>query len=350
VSPSLRLAYQPRDEFHAALTYSPELDFFHSASTENFTAHRVQLALAGTSAQTQWELSENFLAIDGSELGPSFYGPGGAPAGGGPQIRDRRAALVERGQIRLSQNLNGWFIRPVLNGYYHDFQTLQRSTPGYQNYVDRSDWNGGADAGRQLTEAFSIMAGYRYGQQTQAKLLNFPEHYDSEYQRALLGIEGKLWSRLSLSICAGPEFRRYTGTVAAGFGDRTVLCPFVDSTVTLSPTKRDTLTVSAKVFEQPGFSGRSSYVDSTYEAIWRHKLVEKLTLGAGLRAYNTDFLKPTARNDWIVTPNVVASYAFNRHLSGELSYLYNDAFSLVPNTQGREYTRSMGSLGVKYTF
>ena len=138
--------------------------------------------------------------------------------------------------------------------------------------------------------------------------------------------------------------------MAPGFEDRNVVCPFVDSAVTASLTKSDTFSLSAKVFEQPGFSGRSTYVDSTYEATWRHKFGEKLTLGAGLRAYNTDFRKPVERNDWIVTPNIVASYAFNRHLNSEVSYLYDDAFSLVTNTQGREYTRSMASLGVKYTF
>ena len=83
---------------------------------------------------------------------------------------------------------------------------------------------------------------------------------------------------------------------------------------------------------------------------WRHKLGPKLTVGAGLRAYNTDFLKPVVRNDWIVTPSVVASYAVNRHLSGEISYLYDDAFSLVPNTSGREYTRNAVAVGVKYSF
>jgi hypothetical protein len=242
-----------------------------------------------------------------------------------------------------------WFVRPVLNGYYHDFHTIQRATPGYQNYVDRSDWNAGLDIGRALAEKFWLTFGYHYGQQTEATLLAFPEHYDCAYNRALVGLEGKPCSGLLLGISVGPEFRRYANSVGSGFNDRNEIYPYVDSTVTATLSKCDALTLSAKVFEQPGFSGRSTYVDSTYAAVWRHKLGDKFTVGVGLRAYNTDFLKPVDRNDWIVTPSLVASYAFNHHFSGELSYLFDDAFSLVPNTQGREYTRNLVALGLKFS-
>jgi hypothetical protein len=350
VLPSVSVSYQPADSFHASLSYAAEINFFHSFSTEDFTLHRVLLGLDGTVNKTKWELSENFVAIDGSDIGPSFFGPGGAPAAGAPQIRDRHAAMVERGQIRVTQSFAPWFVRPVLTGYYHDFETVQRTTPGYQNYVDRSEWNAGADLGRAITENFSFLAGYRYGQQAQARLLEFPEHYDSAYQRALFGLEGKPWPWLSLNVSAGPEFRRYGNGVAAGFVQKNETYPFVEAALNLLPTTRDTLMLSAKSFEQPGFSGRSAYLDSTYEMTWRHKLGQKLTVGAGLRAYNTDFLKPVVRNDWIVTPSVVASYAVNRHLSGEISYLYDDAFSLVPNTSGREYTRNAVAVGAKYSF
>ena len=155
---------------------------------------------------------------------------------------------------------------------------------------------------------------------------------------------------MGFSLCAGPEFRHYGSSVARGFINLDEVIPFVDSTMKFLIGTRDTATISAKVFEQPGFSGRSAYVDSTYETTWRHKFTQRLTIGAGLRAYNTDFLKPTARNDWIITPSVVGSYTFNRHLVVEASWLFDHAFSLVPNTDGREYTRNAVSLGAKYSF
>lgn len=348
--PSMSIGYTRGAEFQGTLSYAPELAFFHGQPGEDFNAHRVQLTLDGTASATKWELNENFLAIDGSEVGPSFYGPGGAPAAGAPQIRDRHAAMVERGQVRVTQTLDTWFLRPVVSGYYHDFQTLQRLTPGYQNYVDRSDWNAGADLGRDAFGNTKISLGYRYGQQTQARLLSFPEQYASAYHRLLLGIEGQLATWLGVSISVGPELRHYDNSVAAGFGERDEVIPFVDSTVTLNTGAMDTVSVSCKIFEQPGFSGRSTYLDRTFETIWRHKCNQHLTVGTGLRAYNTDFLKPTMRNDWILTPNVVVSYALNTHASTEASWLLDDAFSLVPNTQGREYTRNAVTLGIKYVF
>jgi hypothetical protein len=347
VLPTAGLAYRPADTFNANLNYAPEINYFHSAHSEDFTLHRVLMGLDGTAGKTRWEVSENFVAIDGSNLSPSYFGPGGAPAAGGPQIRDRRDALVQRGQFRLTQTLEQWFVRPVISGYFHDFQTAQRTTAGYENFVDRSDWNAGADVGRTVGENVRLALGYRYGEQTQDKLFDHPEQYNNTYHRVLAGVEGQPWPWLTLAISVGPEFRRYASSVAEGF-DRNETYPYADSTLTIMPTKADAVALSVKSFEQPGFCGRSTYVDSTYELNWRHKLGGKLTVGVGLRAYNTDFLKPTERNDWIVSPSLLAAYAFNRHFSGEVSYLFDDAFSLMPNTQGREYTRNLVALGLKY--
>src|SRR5579872_2452114 len=287
VLPAVGLAYKPVAAFNATLNYSPEFNFYHSDSGEDYALHRIVLGLNGTVDKTKWELSNNFVAIDGSDLGPSYFGPGGAPAGGGPQIRDRRAALIERGQFRVTETLGAWFVRPVVSGYYHDFETIRKIAPGYQNFANRSDLNAGADLAYAITKDVWLFVGYRFGEQTQAKLLTYPEHYDSTYNRGLIGLEGKPWSWLSVALSVGPEFRRYGSSVPASF-DRNETYPYVDSTATITPTKADTVSLSAKRFEQPGFAGRSTYVDATYEMVWRHKIGDKLTLGLGLRAYNTD--------------------------------------------------------------
>ena len=206
------------------------------------------------------------------------------------QIRDRRAAMLERGQVRLTQHFQSWFLRPVLSGYYQDFQTIQRITPGYQNYVDRSDWNAGADLGRDISQTSRLSVGYRYGQQTQARLLDFPEHYDNDYHRVLFGFEAEPAPWLGLSLCAGPEFRNYGSSVARGFINLDEVIPFVDSTMKFLIGTRDTATISAKVFEQPGFSGRSAYMDSTYETTWRTSSLKGSRLGPGCARTTPIFL------------------------------------------------------------
>jgi hypothetical protein len=352
VIPNLGLSYKPAGVFNASLTYAPEVNFFEADSGENFTLHRVGMSLGGKMADSSWEVTESFIAIDGSDLGPTYLQPGGAPAAGGPAVRDRRDALIERGQFRFTQGFGKWFVRPVVTGYYHDFQTKQKTTPGYQNFVDRSDLNGGADIGYLVAKDTSATVGYRYGVQDQSQLfpdIN-PTYYDNHYQRVLFGLEGKPCDWLKLNLSMGPEFRHYTGIVASGF-DRDRINFYVDSSLTITPVKGDTVTLSVKSFEQPGFTGRSTYTDSTYDLTWRHKLTDALTIGAGFRGYNTDFVRPTAsRNDWILTTSALVSYAFNQHLSAEASYLYDSATSEVPNTPGREYTRNFFALGVRYIF
>ncbi len=352
VMPSVGIAYKSSDAFVASLSYTPEVNVFHSEPEEDFSLHRVLLNLTGKSGQTAWEIANTFVAIDGSDIAPTYSGPGGSPATGGVAVRDRRDAMVERGQFKLTHTMGDWFLRPVVAGYLHDFQMVQKNAAGYQNYADRDDLNGGLDAGRSVGKATWLVAGYRYGAQQQAQVFPAinPVHYDSTYHRALFGLEGQPWNWLKFALSLGPEFRRYGGVVAPGFADVDETYLYVDSSLTLTPTKADTITLSAKRFEQPGMGGRSAYVDGTYDLAIRHKLSEKFTVGCGVRGYNTDFLEPVLRQDWIVSANGLVSYTFNKNLNAEVSYAYESGMSDVPDTSGREYTRSLFALGVKYVF
>ena len=67
-------------------------------------------------------------------------------------------------------------------------------------------------------------------------------------------------------------------------------------------------------------------------------------------ALGGDWLHPVKREDWIYTPSASVSCAVNKHTSCDLSYSYDWAESEIPNTSGREFTRHLVSLAVKYTF
>ena len=56
------------------------------------------------------------------------------------------------------------------------------------------------------------------------------------------------------------------------------------------------------------------------------------------------------RDDWIFTPSLALAYKPSAHWSVDLAYSYDRADSLVPNQAGREFTRNLVSLGLKYTF
>lgn len=346
--PQLVVGWNPAAAFNAGLTYSPEAAWFHSESSEDYVLNRGVLTLSGKLDQTGYDWTTTVVSIDGDSLSPTWTGLGGAPAAGGPAVRDRRDAAVYRSSLRVTQNFGPWFVRPAGTLYVHDFQTEHRATAGYQNYVDRSEFTGGLDSGRRF-KALSVWAGYRYGVQNQAQLFQFPEEYDNTFHRVLFGVEGAPVSWLKLNLTLGPEFRHYGDKVPAGF-DRDRVLLFVDSSFTLLPTKEDTLALSIKQFQQPGFGGRSAYTDLTYDLTWRHKFNAAWTAGAGGRAYNTDFLAPVSRDDWVFSGNVFANWNLTRQFSAELSYSYESGESQISNTSGRDYARHLVALGAKYLF
>lgn len=348
--PQLGLAWQPDPAFGANFSYLPEMVYFHSEHSEDYLLHRATISMGGKLQNTKYESKTSIVLIDGSSVGPTWTGAGGAPAAGGPAVRDRRDATIYRSSFAVTQELGKWFVRPSFSFYLHDFQTDHRATPGYQNYVDRSEIVGGSDLGTPLNKEFSVWAGYRYGIQDQAQLLLFPEEYDCTFHRALLGVDGQLFKWCKIGVTIGPEFRRYGDKVPAAFGDRRETILYVDAMATATPTKTDTITLLLKRFEQPGFSGRSTYDDLTCDLSWKHKFDATWTVGLGGRAYNTDFLTPVVRNDWILSASVFVNYTLNARWNAEVSYGYEDGLTRTANASGREYERHLIALGIKYIF
>jgi hypothetical protein len=348
--PVASLGWKPNTKLGVTASYSPEAHFFHSESSENHFVHRGALTLAGAAAPVSYDVNATAVRIDGSSIAPTWTGPGGAPATGGPVVRDRRDAAVYRATARMTWKCNDWFLRPVTTLYVHDFQTEQRSLPGYQNYVDRREATVGADLGYYLRPQLGGLVGYRFGAQEQAGLLSFPEHYDSTFHRVLLGLEGQTMKWLKLSLMTGPEFRSFEDSVAAGFGDRDKINFFVEGTATFTLSKADTLTVLVKRFEQPGSSGRGTCQDFTTDLSWRHRVGERWTCGLGVRGYNTQFRQPVKRDDWVVSANALVNFAFDRHWGAECSYVCERGLTRNDNASGREYQRHLVALGIKYSF
>jgi hypothetical protein len=61
------------------------------------------------------------------------------------------------------------------------------------------------------------------------------------------------------------------------------------------------------------------------------------------------------REDLIHTPYASLNFTFNKHLSAEIAYLYNQAESNVPAAAaptgfGREFKRHYVSVGAKFAF
>jgi hypothetical protein len=370
VLPKIGLEYRPFTAFGFNAAYSPDVSFYHSASSEDYVAHRGVLNLGGKMNQTAWELLNTASYIDGSREGPTFARPGDVIALGGIPVRDRREAFVFKNTFRLTQTLGDWFIRPVAGAYAHDFKTHQRATPAavrsqyvYENYIDRQEVYGGLDAGYRVLEKAHVVLGYRYGQQEQfngpfgpgGTLIDSP--YDNVYHRVLVGMEGTLTEWLKVSFLIGPDIRQFSGDLerlAPAF-DQDELLYYVDASATATLTSADTLTLRATRYEQPAFSSFSMYEDTKSDLVWKHRFNEKLATSLGFTVYIGDWQEPVHRNDWIYTPNGSVSYSFTRKFAGELAYSYDWVDSSVddenePFTRGREFSRHLATLALRYTF
>ncbi|MHB1305746.1 MAG: hypothetical protein ACYC23_01540 [Limisphaerales bacterium] len=349
VLPQVGVSYHPGPEFKATLSYTPDFTFFEATPDEDYFSHKTALNFSGKAEPLSWEFNNALVFTDGNSTNLIYGLPGGPPAAGAIPVRDRRDATIYRNGVKLLYPFKDWFLRPVAATYLHDFRSRQSTTPGYQNYADRKEISGGLDIGRKLTGKFSTFVGYRYGWQDQEDLLDRGIAYDNHFQRVLAGFEGQLLEWLKLNVAVGPDFRQFGDQVAPGF-DRSDTVVFLDAAAVITPMAGDTITLSGKRFQQPGFGGRSIYDDSTYELLWRHTFARKFTVGLGFRAYQTDFTPSAPRNDWIFTYSALAGYAFNAKLGAEASYSFDDGFSHLENLENRDFTRHLVAVGVRYSF
>ena len=363
VSPRLSASYAPCSAFKATLSYTPDFTWYHDAHSEDNYTHRFGANLAGTIDKAAWDLQNSFTYIDGSTEGPIFGRPGDIPAIGGIPLRDRRAAFIYRSGFKVTEMYDKWMIRPVASAYVHDFKTSLRASPAggaYENYIDRQDINGGLDVGYEVAKDLRVVLGYRNGRQDQFKSIttsgaptNSP--YGNAYNRILFGLEGAPLDWLRLAALAGPDIRQFDHKIP-GFDGNEILC-YVDASITVLPTKQDSITLSNRRYEQPAFSSFSMYEDITYDLTWKHKFDAHWAGSAGFRLYAGDWQQPVNRDDWIYTPSLGLTYTHDSHLSAELAWSYDWVENQVSTkatgatyADGREFTRHLVSLSVKYAF
>ncbi len=349
----LSASYRRTPAFQASLSYTPDLVRYHSYASENHVAHRAAANFNGASGRTTWEFTNSFVRIDGSDQGPIFdvAAGGDIPAIGGIPLRERREAMVLRNGLKATYTRGRWMLRPAFTSYSHDFRTDQRprtgAYAGYENYVDRWEVSGGADAGYDLGGKTWMVAGYRFGHQQQGRLLGAASPYSNNYSRVLLGLEGSPAKWLRLNLSGGPDFRSFK-TPATGFIPGEQLW-YISSSVGWLPSGSDTVTLTLSRYEQPAFSSHSVYQDIVYDVSWRRRHSARLATTLGFRAYGGDWQAPVDREDWIYSPSASLTYSWSGHIAAEVSYSYDAVRSAVPNTAGREYTRHLFTAGARIT-
>jgi hypothetical protein len=337
-----------------SLAYAPEFSIYHDASSETFEAHRFLASAKAKAESYSLSVDDSFAYIHGSDVGP-FYPGNLLSAIGICAPRERREQIQDRGAVAFQYSVGHWFVRPAASLLYYDLMTLKTNVPGYMNYVDRYDVNGGADLGRELSCGLAVSLGYRYGHQYQETLQFSPYDSSGDYHRLLAGICGRPWSWLEFNLQGGPDFRAYpedTATRITPITDKHLITYYGEASVALKPTHQDTVTFKYKQFLWVSSIGKVPYVDSTYALNYQRPLVGALSLDLGGRLCSADYtvgnLSTCQRDDLQYTVSIGLIYAFNKHAEASLGYsrdLGRNGLEGLPQPELREYNHNLVSLG-----
>lgn len=381
-----------------SLVYAPDFNIYHDASSENYNAHKLANAIKGKAGDFSFSLDNAFLFNDGSRTAPTYAWsqnatPAGLPSGlwqadknrscyATAVARERRKQIQDRATVVFQYDVGKFFLRPTASLLYYDLLTDWHNTSkdpckGYQNYVDRADVNGGLDLGYKVAEDIALTVGCRYGHQYQQAL---PHDMDTlvvngrqaqssaDYQRLLLGLEGKPLKWLTVKLAGGPEFRDYNS--AAPVNNNHPVNYYGEAVLTAAITTSQTVSFNYKHWQWVSSTGKLPYADNTYALAYHWNATKQLGLDlAGKYAfadYNCGSASLTGgtattagqsqRNDAMDTLSAGVSYAFTSHVSASLGYAYD----LGRNQQGnlpvtgyagyRNFDHQFVSLGVQYKF
>jgi len=342
-----------------SLVYSPDFVIYHDDPTESYDAHRFATSVKAGLGDFSASVDNGFTYIHGSEIGVYYPGALFSAIGIGAP-RERREQIQDRATVNFQYDQDKWFVRPTASLIDYDLMTELLNVTGYQNYSSRYDLNGGADFGYKILPQFAATVGYRYGHQYQEQF-NFLQYSSpSDYQRVLLGLEGKPWNWLDLKLQGGPDFRSYaddSATHITPIGNKHAIVYYGEELLTATLTDKDTLAFKGKQWQWVSSIGRVPYFECCYDLSYRRKLTSKLSLDLGAKLLSCDYtsgnLASCQRDDWQYTFSGGLGYCFNSHVSASLTYardMGRNAEDGVVNPQTREYDRDLISLGATVKF
>jgi len=342
-----------------SITYAPDFAVYHALPSEDYDAHRMILAVKGKADAFSYSLDNTLLYVDASRVAPT-YPDGLLNAWATIFAFQRREQLNDRSKLTLQYDLDPWFIRPCATSAYYGMMTEIKDAEGYQNYCTRYDVNGGADIGYKFCTNMAATAGYRYGHQGQEQYSFTSYSSPSDYQRALLGVEGKPFDWLNMQVLGGPDFRSYEADSATHISPLNNLhrvTYYGEATLAATVTPKDTLTFKYKQFQFVSCLGKVPYFDSSYGLSYGRKITDRLSLDLGTRLLEADYtmgnLSTCRRDDLDYILSAGLHYAFSANIAAELGYLANlgrNALDNIANPQNRDFNSQEVSLDVQFRF
>ncbi len=368
-------------------SYTPDFSIYYDAPQENYDAHKFNNVIKGKSGDFSFALDNAFLYNDGSSTAPTYAINQLSAANENDKLRnfyafamprERRKQIQDRASAVLQYDWDKLFIRPTASFLYYDMDTDLRNTGaglgnvGYQNFPDRYDVNGGADAGYRISPPVAVTLGYRYGHQYQeqfpAAVSPTDRHFaSSDYQRVLLGFEGK-WNWLTYKVSGGPDFRSYNSM--APVYDFHPVKYYGEALISAKLGDDQSVAFKYKQWQWVASTGLVPYYDSTFALNYHWNATRKLGLDLGGRILEADFTggnengrqvagqTTSLRDDRQYSILAGANYAFTAHWRASLSYSYDLGANVLGNlpaalsatSQYRDFSHQLVSVGLQCSF
>jgi hypothetical protein len=367
-----------------SLGYAPDFAIYHEASSESYNAHKIANVIKGKTGDFSFSVDNAFLFNDGDTVAPIYalnQGPTidgqydalrSAFATAAP--RERRKQIQDRAAVVFQYDLGKSFFRPIASLLFYDLMTDWHKASvspykGYQNYADRADVNGGLDLGYKVAPNLALTAGYRYGHQYQQA---YPHSIDvltvngqqaqssSDYQRLLLGLEGKPWSWLAVKLSGGPDFLDYNP--AAPVDDDQAVDYYAEVSLVAAITPSQSLAFTYRHARWVSSTGKIPTVDSVCALTYHWSATRQLGFDLMARYADRDYnvgstvktLGASLRNDAMYSLSAGVSYAFTSHLSASLGYACdfgrNEMDFVGPLAGYREFDHQLVSLAAQFKF
>lgn len=367
-----------------AVVYSVDAATYTSATAENNVQHKLGTVIKGKSDNISWSFDNALLDVDGNKTAPTYaLNQLGAAAAGSDQndkyrnnyahavARERRDQVQDRYTVFVQFDEGPVFVRPIAQLTYYNletniFNTSNAPYKGYQDYVDRWDINEGADLGYRLTPKLSVTLGYRDGYQHQdgfTPAINSDTHQASNhYQRALLGLEGKVNDWLTLKLAAGPDFKDFNPDTAI-IHDRTTRFYGEGSAVATLPQDQS-LTLAYKQWYFVSSTGVVPYEDTAISLVYHKGLTKQFGVDLGVSYKEANYTigndyagsAPDFRDDADLGANIGFSYAVNAHFVVAVAFSHEDGRNQLGNLaakyfpQYRQFDHNITSIDLKYKF
>jgi hypothetical protein len=365
-----------------SLTYNPEIFNYSDAAAEDYIAHRINFVIKGKADGATYSFDDAFLYNDGNKVAPTYALNQAAGALGNQNdkyrnnyahsvARERRNQIQDRYNAWIKINDGSFFFRPISSLTYYNlntdvFNTSLAPYKGYQDYVDRWDVNGGADFGYDLASNVSVSLGYRDGSQHQDQFtlaLNSDRHFASNhYQRALIGLEGKLASWLVFKLSAGPDFRDYNPSTP--ISDLRTTRYFGEGSLVANLPNDQTFTVAYKQWEFVSSTGLVPYDDESLSVVYHWNVTQQVGLDLGARYLEANYTlgndvagaAPSRRDDVDEGVSAGVTYSVTKQFILSVAVTYDKGTNNLDGLPAtlfpayRDFSHTVTTFGATYKF